>query len=202
MGPSVPGVGPEHLVQLQIDRWIVDGGIIVAASDRAARAVQLAYHRRRRSDGATAWPAPPIHSWTAFVATAWEQYARDDRMILNPSQELELWSGIIAREHHLVTALEGPRRRMARLAMEAHSLLCAYAPQFLRESARSGWDRDADAFIAGSPPSKKSALVESFLSPSRQPLELFPLLQGDSSRPSSCPAPGFRSSSPPSQDSP
>lgn len=181
MGPSVPGVGPEHLVQLQIDRWIVDGGIIVAASDRAARAVQLAYHRRRRSDGATAWPAPPIHSWAAFVATGWEQYARDDRMILNPSQELELWSDIIARERHLVTTLEGPRRRMARLAMEAHSLLCAYAPHFLRESARSGWDRDAGAFHRWLSAFEEVCAGGVFLSPSRQPLELFPLLQGDSS---------------------
>jgi len=163
-----------------VDQWIAEGGVVVAASERAARAAQIAFHRQRRAEGANAWPAPPIQSWTAFVAATWEGHARDQRMILNAAQELELWSGIIARENHLVTTLDAPRRRMARLAMGAHELLCAYAPRFLRESARIGWDRDAASFSQWLSAFEKACSKESFLSPSSLVLDLIPILQRQS----------------------
>lgn len=162
------------------DEWIDNGGIVVAASDRAARSAQMAYHRRRRAEGATAWPAPPIQSWTAFVSSAWEQLAHDERMILNSAQELELWSGIVGRERSLITALDAPRRRMARLAMDACALLCAYAPRFLRESARSAWDRDAGAFSRWLSAFNEACIGGSFVSQSRLAVDLVPILQGDS----------------------
>jgi probable DNA repair protein len=161
------------------DQWIGDGGMVVAASDRAARAAQMDYHRRRRAEGATAWSAPLIQSWTTFVASAWEQFAHDERMILNPEQELALWSEIIGREWHLATALEAPRRRMARLAMDAYALLCAYAPRFLRESTRSAWDRNAGSFSRWLTAFDQACARGTFLSQSRLALDLVPVLQRD-----------------------
>lgn len=179
MGPSLHPAQPG---ESQIDDWISGGGIVVAASDRAARAAQAAFHRRRRAEGATAWPAPSIQSWTTFVALAWDRRARDERMILNPSQELELWTAIIGRENHLVTALEAPRRRMARLAMDAHALLCAYAPSFLEKTARSTWDRDSGAFSRWLSAFDEVCRKGSFVSAARIPLNLLPILQDDAGK--------------------
>lgn len=162
------------------DQWIGNGGIVVAASDRAARFAQAAYHRRRHAEGATAWPAPPIQSWTAFIASAWEKLAHDERMILNPVQELELWSGIVGRERSLITVLDAPRRRMARLGMDAYALICAYAPRFLRESARGPWDGDAGAFSRWLSAFDEACVSGSFVSQSRLALDLIPILQRDS----------------------
>ncbi len=154
--------------------------MVVAASDRAARAAQMDYHRRRRAEGATAWPSPLIQSWTPFVASAWEQFAHDERMILNSEQELALWSEIIGRERHLATALEAPRRRMARLAADAYALLAAYAPRFLRESTRTAWDRDAGSFSRWLTAFDQACALGSYLSQSRLALDLVPLLRRDS----------------------
>ena len=174
------GSPPQPTFPAFIDQWIADGGIVIAASDRAARAAQMDYHRRRRAEGAAAWPAPPIQSWTVFVSSAWEQFARDERMILNPAQELELWSDIIGREGHLVSALEASRRRMARLAMDANALLCSHASRFLRASVRSGWDRDASTFSRWLSAFDDACTRSSFVSPSRLAIELIPILEGDS----------------------
>src|SRR5450631_623408 len=96
---SVPERFPEnypgHLPDQLIDRWIADGGIVVTASERAARAAFAGYHRRRRAEGATAWAAPAILAWSNFVASAWDTHGHDERMVLNPAQELDLWAGII-----------------------------------------------------------------------------------------------------------
>src|ERR1700722_19122297 len=132
----------------QIDDWLRSGGAIVAASERAARSLQMAFHRRRQAEGAMAWPAPSIQAWTSLVAASWERYARDERMVLNSAQEQALWAEIIGREQHLATALEGPRQRLAAMAMRAHELLCSFAPRYLKESARTAWDNDPRAFSA------------------------------------------------------
>ncbi len=64
--------------------------------------------------------------------------------LLNAAQEQPLWSEIIHSEEHLPT-LPASVRRLAAMAIEAHDLLCSYAPH-LRESAPIGWDGDTDAF--------------------------------------------------------
>lgn len=177
MGPAVDPAQPDPS---QIDAWLSDGGLVVGASDRAARAAQMAYHHRRRNQGATAWSAPAVLSWTSFISSAWDQHARDERMLLNPAQEIELWTAIIGRERHLVTALDAPRRRMARLAADAHALLCAYAPRFLQKSTRSSWDRDPAAFSRWLSAFDDACAGGAFLSQSRLELELVALLQRNS----------------------
>lgn len=138
------GTGAENT----IDKWLAEGCIVLAASDRAARALQRAYHRRQQADGLKAWPAPAIHSWASFTRTAWKDLATDSRMLLTPLQERSVWADIIGREAHLAAILEGPRDRLASLAVEAHDLLASYAPRYLQPAARAGWDRDPGAFSA------------------------------------------------------
>ncbi len=162
-----------------VDKWLGDGGIVLAASDRAARALQRAYHHRRQDDGLTAWPAPAIHSWPAFTRTEWEERESDNRMLLTPMQEQSLWAEIIGREAHLATVLEGPRESLAALAMRANELLASYSPRYLQPAARSGWDCDHGIFSTWLTAFDRICRQQDLLSPSIAPLKLIDLLKTD-----------------------
>jgi probable DNA repair protein len=170
---------------IEIDAWLREGGLVVTASDRATRALVAAFHRTRRSEGLTAWPAPMILDWKSFVRSAWDLRATDARMVLNAEQEQAIWVGIVAENKSLATLLEGPRYRLAAMAMEAHELLCSHAPQFLRPSARAAWQQDAAAFSGWLAAFDEICRTKNLISPSLLPLELIPLLLADSvARPS------------------
>jgi probable DNA repair protein len=161
----------------EIDKWLREGGLVVTASDRAARALADAFHRARQAEGLTAWPAPNILDWKSFVRAAWDERSTDARLLLNPEQEEAIWVEIAGEDRSLATLLEGPRHRLASLAAKAHELLCSHAPQFLHASARSGWQQDAAAFSAWLADFDERCRSGNLLSPSRLPLELIPLLQ-------------------------
>jgi len=171
----------------ELDAWLREGGLVIASSDRAARAIQAEFHRRRRADGLSAWPAPNILDWTTFARTAWEERNLAGRLLLNSAQELALWSEIIHSEQHLPTALTASVHRLASMAVEAHDLLCSYAPQYLRTSSRAAWDRDADAFSKWLADFDEQCTRNGHISLSRLPLELLLMLQENSSpRPPLC----------------
>lgn len=171
----------EAPLDAQIDSSIRDGGVIVTASERTARALIASYHHRRRTEGAAAWPSPKIQSWSSFAAAAWDSCAHDERILLNSTQELALWEQIVASEQHLAATLDAPRRRLALLAMDAHELLSSYAPRFLQPAARSAWDRDAAVFSGWLSAFDKTCRDDSLLSPSRSPLDALRALQDDHS---------------------
>ncbi|MGD0901977.1 MAG: PD-(D/E)XK nuclease family protein [Terracidiphilus sp.] len=174
-----PGSAVEPGLKPEIDGWLRNGGLVVTASDRAARALAAAFHRARRAEGFLAWPAPDILDWKSFVRAAWEERSRDGRLLLNAAQEQSLWAEIAGADGRLATLLEGPRHRIAALAMEAHELLCGYAPQFLRPSARAAWQQDAEAFSNWLAAFDQTCRDGNLLSGSRLPLELIPLLEND-----------------------
>ena len=163
---------------VETDGWLRNGGLVVTASDRAARALAAAFHRARRAEGLMAWPAPSILDWKSLVRAAWEERSRDGRLLLNPTQEQSLWAEIAGADGRLATLLEGPRHRLAALAMEAHELLCGYAPQFLRPSARAAWQQDAAAFSNWLAAFDQACRAGNSISTSRLALELIPLLEG------------------------
>jgi probable DNA repair protein len=167
------------LATVEIDAWLREGGLVVTASDRAARALAAGFHRDRLSEGLTAWPAPNILDWKNFVRTAWEKRSTDARLMLNPAQEEALWVEIVGQDRSMATLLEGPRHRLAALAMEAHELLCSYAPRFLRPPTRAGWQQDAGAFSRWLSVFDEACTTRSLLSPSRLPHELILLLNED-----------------------
>ena len=122
---------PEH----EIAAWLRAGGLVVTASERAARSLTAAYHRDRRAEGLAAWAAPAILDWQSFLRGAWQDRSGSDgRLLLDSLQEQSLWANIAGSDQHMATLLEGPRNRMANLAMQAHQLLCSYAPKFLRKA--------------------------------------------------------------------
>ncbi len=167
-----------------IDACLRQGGWIVTASDRAARALQLTFHQRRSDEGLQAWPTPAILDWAGFIRRLWRERIADDRLLLNPVQETALWTDILTQEQHILTLLVPSRVRLARLASQAHDLLCSYAPQFLPESTRRSWDADSAAFSRWLAAFDTTCRSEKLLSPSRAPLDLIQSLQSDTtSRP-------------------
>lgn len=161
----------------EIDAWLRGGGAVVAASDRAVRAHTAAFHAARRREGLTAWPSPQIERWQSFVRTAWERRRGDDRLIMNPLQEKALWAEIVGVEQ--AALLEAPRQRLAELAMEAHALLCAFAPRFLNPKARNDWHQDAAAFSGWLAEFDAACRTRRLLSAAQLPLELLAALEED-----------------------
>jgi probable DNA repair protein len=177
---------------IEIDAWLRDGGIVVTASDRAARAIAATFHRARRAEGLTAWPAPNIQNWQTFVLGAWEDRTRDrpdPRLRLNPTQEQAIWAQIVGSQNHSAALLDGPRHRLAALAVEAHELLAAYAPRYLRHATRANWQQDAGAFGTWLAVFDETCKSGSLLSPARLPLELIPLLQSEQGNSDRAPRP-------------
>ncbi|HEX8713627.1 MAG TPA: PD-(D/E)XK nuclease family protein [Terracidiphilus sp.] len=163
-----------------LDAWLRSGGLVVTASERAARALFAAFHRARRAEGLRAWPAPAIQSWSEFTRTEWLQRSFDGRLILNSAQEESLWAEIISAQGQTASLLEGPRHRVARLAMEAHALLCAYAPQLLQPRMRSTWQNDAAAFSNWLTAFDEKCRAGNLICGARLPLDLVSLLESRS----------------------
>jgi len=164
--------------QEEIDAVLRQGGTVVAASERAARALTLDFHRARRAEGLTAWPAPRILDWQQLVRQAWERYAIDGRLILSNLQEQSIWEQIIAAGGEMEPSLAEPLHRVARLAMNAHELLASYAPEYLRLLARDGWQQDAAAFSRWLAAFDGACHAQNIFSAARLPLELTRALAG------------------------
>jgi probable DNA repair protein len=166
----------------KLDAWLREGGTVVASGDRAARAIQAEFHRRRQAEGLSVWPVPNVVSWDTFLRRIWEERNVEGELLLNPAQERALWSQIIqSDEQHLPTALPQSARRLASMAMEAHELLCSHAPELLRESERKGWDHDAGAFSGWLADFDKRCGEDKLISASRIALKLISALRRDSS---------------------
>jgi probable DNA repair protein len=163
-----------------MDAWLRDGGVVVTASERAARALRAQYNRARRAEALTAWAAPQIRDWKSFAREAWSERNIDGRLLLNPMQERALWASIVERDRLPATLLEGPRQRVAALAMEAHELLASYAPKYLRAAARSGWQQDAATFSEWLAVFDERCRSSLLLSTTRLPLELTPMFDAES----------------------
>ncbi len=166
----------------EIDAWLRSGGLVVTASERAARSLTVAFNRARRAEGLTAWLAPKIQDWKTFVRNAWDEHNLDSRLVLNSLQEHSLWAGIVTAAAPEAARLAGARDRLAALAMEAHGLICAYAPQLLNKKARSAWDQDAAAFSDWLTRFDEICRASSLISAARLPLELMQALKQDSAK--------------------
>jgi len=164
-----------------MDAWLLEGRLVVASSDRAARAIASNFHRARQADGLAAWPAPNVLPWQRFVRTAWENRAEEGCLVLSAVQEQSVWTRILEASGNSAALLDGPRHRLAAMAMGAHDLLSSYAPKLLRPSARNGWHQDAAEFSKWLRDFDDECRFGSLLSASRLPNELIPLLEADRS---------------------
>jgi probable DNA repair protein len=168
------------LAPVEIDAWLHQGGLVITASERAARALSGAFHRARQADGLRAWIAPNVLDWNSFVRTAWAERTLDGRLLLNPTQERSVWAEIAAVDGRAATLLEGPRYRLAALAMDAQELLCTHAPSFLLASTRASWQNDAATFSRWLASFDEVCRSGNLLSSARLPVELLKLLESKS----------------------
>lgn len=159
----------------RLEAWLTAGGVVLTASERAARALLARVHHAHQERGETAWNTPKILPWQAFLRQSWQERIEDARLLLAPLQEEALWASLVADEPQM--ALEGPRARMGRLAMEAHALLAAYAPEQLDPKARQDWQADQASFSRWLQAFERRCSEDALLSSARLPLELLRLLE-------------------------
>ncbi len=153
------------------------GGLVVTASERAARFLLAAYHRARRAEGLKAWATPNVQDWRSFVHSEWARRNLDARLLLNSLQEQSIWAAILAKSRLSAGLLEGPRYRIADLAIQAHQLLCDYAPHFLSEAARRPWQNDAGEFSSWLEEFDRICRKDGLIGAARAPLELIERLE-------------------------
>ena len=128
----------------RVDVWIARGGQVVAANERSARSVMLAFSEARLAEGLAAWATPAIFSWENWVRSECLAGNSSGLVVLNPLQEQALWARVIGQSR----AAEGLRNveRIAAQAQLAYRLLGRFAPDSLRTDARLGWVGDAGVF--------------------------------------------------------
>lgn len=162
-----------------LDAWVRAGGFVVAASERARRALLAEYHRARRDEGLSAWDTPPILDWNSFVRNAWNERVADGRLLLNGLQEQSIWARVISEHTPAAALLTTTLRRMAGMAMDAHGLLCGHASRFLEPRARTSWRHDAGAFSRWLQGFEEACRIHALISGQRLAVELVPLLEAD-----------------------
>ena len=124
-----------HLPQ-EVSEVLARGGTILTANQRAARTLRLDFDRQQHAAGRTSWQPPPIFAWSTFTANLWRELliegsldAASSRLLLNRSQELQLWRSIIASDSDASSSSLQPLDSLAALAADAWQQLCAYRGQ-------------------------------------------------------------------------
>jgi probable DNA repair protein len=164
---------PRSARQQQIESWLTAGGTVLAASERAARAILADFHAAQHTAGHVAWKTPAILSWEAWLRDQWQQRNTAGAMLLNPLQEQSLWLRVIERCRR---DLLHPKK-LAEAAMRAYRLLVNYAPQHLRASSRIAWSGDAATFSAWVEDFEARCRREGLISASKLTVDLAESLQ-------------------------
>ena len=167
----------------RVETWLAAGGVVLGASDRAARSLMADFQASQQAEGRTAWRTPAIFSFECWLRDEWHKRNAAGSLLLNPMQEQALWLRLIQRSRR---DLLHPTR-LAEAAMRAYRLLGAYAPGALHSSARLGWAGDAAVFSGWMEDFESRCLREGLLSPSRLALELTEALRGEIAGPERAP---------------
>lgn len=144
---------PANLLPLAIAEALERGSTVVTGNQRAARTLRLAFDRQSRASGLTSWHPPEVYAWDTWTRNLWRQLllgGHANRLLLNRSQELQVWSSIIGADEKL-SSLQ-TRVSLAEMAADAWKLLCQYrGQQRLRSIGVSGdtrtFQRWAQAFV-------------------------------------------------------
>ncbi|WP_263357424.1 PD-(D/E)XK nuclease family protein [Acidicapsa ligni] len=134
----------ETVRSARVDEWLANGGVVLTATDRAARSVAAAHHSAQRDAGRMAWTTPAIAAWDSWVRERWTERNRDGLLLLNALQEQRLWTKVV-RGSRAGAHLLHPDQ-LAKAAQQAYKLLCDYAPEALTSRERLGWPGDAAIF--------------------------------------------------------
>jgi ATP-dependent helicase/nuclease subunit B len=164
----------------RVDAWLAEGGLVLTATERAARSVAAAFHEARRNEGHSAWVTPAVKAWDGWIREQWLERDRSGLVLLNPLQEQALWVSVI-RNSVAGRGLLHPDR-LASAAQRGYRLLCDYAPGSLVAKARGGWTGDSAIFSEWIGDFETRCRRDGLLSASRLGLELAQLLADDEVR--------------------
>jgi ATP-dependent helicase/nuclease subunit B len=119
------------------------GGSVVLPTSRAATELRAAYDSRQRARGHVGWEPAPVVSWAQWTNALWNDLilaGAEQRLLLNPAQELALWREIVAEPvaGDAAAAVLGSPDALAQLARDAWQLAARYnATGRLRASANT-----------------------------------------------------------------
>ncbi len=116
----------EEVRRERVDGWLASGGVVVAANERAARALRAAVDGARQASGLRAWATTAIYSWDGWLHELWGERNLRGLVLLNSVQERSVWKRVIV-ESRTGAELLHPGR-LAEAAQRALRLLCDYAP--------------------------------------------------------------------------
>lgn len=150
---------------------LATGGVVVASSPRAARALRRLHARRQRERGLTAWRSPAIFYWEAWLQELWRQRVRggdETRLVLSSLQEHHLWARLIRQEveERSLVSTDG----IAELVQQGYELLCDYN---CLDALQSQWPGvDATAFRGWASAFEAECQKQDWLSRAKLPLVL------------------------------
>jgi probable DNA repair protein len=153
---------PASLLPSAIAEVLSRGGTVVTANQRAARTLRRAFDRQSRAAGRTSWQPPRIMPWDAWVTALWNRLLLEghtDRMVLNQSQELQVWASVIS-EDRAWSSLQTVES-LAELAAEAWQLLCAYRGQ--QRLRNAGISEDTRAFQRWAQAFRRRCVADRFI---------------------------------------
>ena len=115
-------------MQSEVITAVEGGATVLASSQRLARVLTEEYAAQQRLRGRSVWPTPSILPWGGWLSRCWREWMLygDGRypVLLNPTQELALWEGVIRESPESNGLLQIPAT--ARSAMDAWELLHHY----------------------------------------------------------------------------
>lgn len=126
MGPE-PQMRTKLPLPMEVADALARGAIVLTANQRAARTLRQAYDVAARERGESLWQAPSIFAFDSWLAMLWTELlvsGAEDRLLLNRSQEHQIWRSILAEDQEL-TGLQ-TLDSLALLSAEAWKRLWLY----------------------------------------------------------------------------
>jgi ATP-dependent helicase/nuclease subunit B len=136
---SMDAVRAEESLPANIAAALEQGATIVTANQRAARTLRHGFDLHNRALGRKSWQPAKVLAWDAWLSGWWSRMLLAGHvrpMILNRTQELAVWRGVLAADKDLASlkTLES----LAEMTSDAWRMLCLYDGQSrLRDAANS-----------------------------------------------------------------
>jgi len=107
----------------------LDRVLVVTVNQRLARSLLETYAQRQVAAGQSAWRQPRVLSWDLWQQRLLMQLGEDD-LLLSEAQELHLWQQVVGDGLSDALRLQLQVPATARMARDAHHLLCQYGVDF------------------------------------------------------------------------
>jgi len=154
------------VLPLEMAQALARGATILTGNQRAARTLRHHFDLHNRRLGLPSWEPPAIFAWDAWTTSLWHRLLIDGhatRLLLNRSQEHDLWRSVIASDTEW-TSLRTPDS-LAEMAAEAWARLHAWRGESRLRSL--GVSADTKAFQRWAFAFERRCRTEGYLSQSQ-----------------------------------